>query len=78
MTFILWMAVLGAVLLTLALTSSYLRWMPVTAAFCATDGAVPPNGDTVRVSAMNVTTGQITLTSSAGFAGQRWVRVNYS
>ncbi|NVZ37356.1 sodium:proton antiporter [Pseudomonas sp. 21615526] len=30
MTFILWMAVLGAVLLTLALTSSYLRWMPVT------------------------------------------------
>lgn len=30
MTFILWVAVLGAVLLTLALTSSYLRWMPVT------------------------------------------------
>lgn len=30
MTFVLWMAVLGAVLLTLALTSSYLRWMPVT------------------------------------------------
>ncbi len=30
MTFILWMAVLGTVLLTLALTSSYLRWMPVT------------------------------------------------
>jgi NhaP-type Na+/H+ or K+/H+ antiporter len=30
MSFILWMAVLGAVLLTLALTSSYLRWMPVT------------------------------------------------
>ncbi|MGY2316762.1 cation:proton antiporter [Pseudomonas sp. SDO5522_S412] len=30
MTFILWMAILGAVLLTLALTSSYLRWMPVT------------------------------------------------
>jgi len=30
MTFILWMAVLGSVLLTLALTSSYLRWMPVT------------------------------------------------
>lgn len=30
MTFILWMAVLGAVLLILALTSSYLRWMPVT------------------------------------------------
>jgi NhaP-type Na+/H+ or K+/H+ antiporter len=30
MSFILWVAVLGAVLLTLALTSSYLRWMPVT------------------------------------------------
>ena len=30
MSFIVWMAVLGAVLLLLALTSSYLRWMPVT------------------------------------------------
>ncbi|MDR9750035.1 cation:proton antiporter [Pseudomonas sp. SZMC_28357] len=30
MGFIVWMAVLGAVLLTLALTASYLRWMPVT------------------------------------------------
>ena len=30
MTFTVWVAVLGAVLLTLALTSSYLRWMPVT------------------------------------------------
>ncbi|WP_460141733.1 cation:proton antiporter [Pseudomonas sp. S2_E01] len=30
MNFISWVAVLGAVLLTLALTSSYLRWMPVT------------------------------------------------
>ncbi|MNI30707.1 potassium/proton antiporter [compost metagenome] len=30
MSFISWVAVLGAVLLTLALTSSYLRWMPVT------------------------------------------------
>lgn len=30
MTFVLWLTVLGAVLLTLALTSSYLRWMPVT------------------------------------------------
>ncbi|WP_213939529.1 sodium:proton antiporter [Pseudomonas sp. dw_612] len=30
MSFILWVAVLGAVLLTLALTSSFLRWMPVT------------------------------------------------
>ena len=30
MDFILWMAVLGAVLLLLALTSSYLRWLPVT------------------------------------------------
>lgn len=30
MSFLIWVAVLGAVLLTLALTSSYLRWMPVT------------------------------------------------
>ncbi len=30
MSFIVWLAVLGAVLLTLALTSSFLRWMPVT------------------------------------------------
>ena len=30
MSFIVWVAVLGAVLLTLALTSSFLRWMPVT------------------------------------------------
>lgn len=30
MSFTIWVAVLGAVLLTLALTSSFLRWMPVT------------------------------------------------
>ena len=30
MTFIVWFAMLGAVLLLLALSSSYLRWMPVT------------------------------------------------
>lgn len=30
MSFTIWVAVLGAVLLTLALTSSYLRWKPVT------------------------------------------------
>ena len=30
MSFTLWIAVFGAVLLILALTSSYLRWMPVT------------------------------------------------
>lgn len=40
MSFILWVAVLGAVLLTLALTSSYLRWMPVTtSAVCLVLGA---------------------------------------
>ena len=46
MTFILWMAVLGAVLLTLALTSSYLRWMPVTtSAVCLLLGiAIGPLG----------------------------------
>ncbi len=30
MTFIVWFAMLGAVLLVLALSSSYLRWAPVT------------------------------------------------
>jgi len=30
MTFIVWFALLGAVLLLLALSSSYLRWIPVT------------------------------------------------
>jgi len=30
MSFIIWVTVLGAVLLILALTSSYLRWLPVT------------------------------------------------
>jgi len=30
MTFIVWFAMLGMVLLLLALSSSYLRWMPVT------------------------------------------------
>jgi NhaP-type Na+/H+ or K+/H+ antiporter len=41
MSFILWVAVLGAVLLTLALTSSFLRWMPVTtSAVCLALGVV--------------------------------------
>ena len=46
MSFILWTAVLGAVLLTLALTSSYLRWMPVTtSAVCLVLGiAIGPAG----------------------------------
>ncbi|RON51908.1 cation:proton antiporter [Pseudomonas frederiksbergensis] len=46
MSFILWMAVLGAVLLTLALTSSFLRWMPVTtSAVCLALGvAISPSG----------------------------------
>lgn len=46
MSFILWVAVLGAVLLTLALTSSYLRWMPVTtSAVCLALGvAIGPSG----------------------------------
>ncbi|WP_392888671.1 cation:proton antiporter [Pseudomonas migulae] len=40
MTFVVWVAVLGAVLLTLALTSSYLRWLPVTtSAVCLVLGA---------------------------------------
>ncbi|MBO1538630.1 cation:proton antiporter [Pseudomonas sp. OA65] len=46
MTFTVWVAVLGAVLLTLALTSSYLRWMPVTtSAMCLALGvAIGPMG----------------------------------
>ena len=46
MSFILWVAVLGAVLMTLALTSSYLRWMPVTtSAVCLVLGvAIGPAG----------------------------------
>ncbi|MBH2033018.1 MAG: cation:proton antiporter [Pseudomonadales bacterium] len=46
MSFIIWVAVLGAVLLTLALTSSYLRWMPVTtSAVCLVLGiAIGPAG----------------------------------
>jgi len=41
MIFSVWVAVLGAVLLTLALTSSYLRWMPVTtSAICLVLGVV--------------------------------------
>jgi NhaP-type Na+/H+ or K+/H+ antiporter len=46
MSFIAWVAVLGAVLLTLALTSSYLRWLPVTtSAVCLALGvAIGPAG----------------------------------
>ncbi|MDO7897552.1 cation:proton antiporter [Pseudomonas citrulli] len=46
MIFTVWVAVLGAVLLTLALTSSYLRWMPVTtSAMCLVLGvAIGPAG----------------------------------
>ncbi|MGE8150056.1 cation:proton antiporter [Pseudomonas vancouverensis] len=41
MSFIAWLAVMGAVLLTLALTSSYLRWLPVTtSAVCLVLGVV--------------------------------------
>ncbi|MDD2058162.1 cation:proton antiporter [Pseudomonas sp. GD03860] len=46
MSFIVWMAVLGMVLLTLALTASYLRWLPVTtSAVCLGLGvAIGPSG----------------------------------
>lgn len=46
MSFTAWVAVLGAVLLALALTSSYLRWMPVTtSAVCLVLGvAIGPAG----------------------------------
>jgi NhaP-type Na+/H+ or K+/H+ antiporter len=46
MSFLLWMAVLGALLLLLALTASYLRWLPVTtSAVCLAFGvAIGPMG----------------------------------
>ncbi|KAB0494273.1 cation:proton antiporter [Pseudomonas vancouverensis] len=46
MSFVAWLAVMGAVLLTLALTSSYLRWLPVTtSAVCLVLGvAIGPAG----------------------------------
>lgn len=46
MSFTIWVAVLGAVLLTLALTSSYLRWKPVTtSAVCLALGVgIGPTG----------------------------------
>ncbi|MBD8473028.1 cation:proton antiporter [Pseudomonas sp. CFBP 8770] len=46
MSFILWMAVLGVLLLMLALTASYLRWLPVTtSAVCLAFGvAIGPMG----------------------------------
>lgn len=46
MNFVLWLAVLGMVLLTLALTSSWLRWLPVTtSAVCLLLGvAIGPAG----------------------------------
>ncbi len=46
MNFVLWLAVLGMVLLTLALTSSWLRWLPVTtSAVCLLLGvAIGPGG----------------------------------
>jgi NhaP-type Na+/H+ or K+/H+ antiporter len=56
MSFIVWVAVLGAVLLTLALTSSYLRWMPVTtSAVCLLLGiGIGPSGlDLLKLSLEN-------------------------
>ena len=56
MSFTVWVAVLGAVLLTLALTSSYLRWMPVTtSAVCLLLGiGIGPSGlDLLKLSLEN-------------------------
>ena len=56
MSFVVWVAVLGAVLLTLALTSSYLRWMPVTtSAVCLLLGiGIGPSGlDLLKLSLEN-------------------------
>lgn len=68
MGFIVWVAVLGAVLLTLALTSSYLRWMPVTtSAVCLVLGVVigPSGLGLLQLSTDNASTWMEHLTEVA-------------
>ncbi len=55
-----------------------LKWLPVTAQFCGTDGATVPNDDTLRITAMDIPNQTITLTSTASYAGQRWSVVRFS
>lgn len=54
-----------------------LRWTPVTVAWCVTDGAVVPNNDVIRISAMDAAAGTVTLTASAAHTAQRWMRVSF-
>ena len=68
MSFVIWVAVLGAVLLTLALTSSYLRWMPVTtSAVCLLLGiGIGPSGlDLLKLSLENASVWMEHLTEVA-------------
>lgn len=68
MTFVVWVAVLGAVLLTLALTSSYLRWMPVTtSAVCLLLGiGIGPGGlDLLKLSVVSASVWMEHLTEVA-------------
>ncbi|MHA3738828.1 cation:proton antiporter [Pseudomonas sp. Eth.TT006] len=68
MSFVVWVAVLGAVLLTLALTASYLRWMPVTtSAVCLLLGiCIGPSGlDLLKLSVENASTWMEHLTEVA-------------
>jgi hypothetical protein len=54
-----------------------LRWCMVDVGFVATDGVVVPNADTITITSMNPATGQVTLTASASYGSDRFVRVKY-
>lgn len=54
-----------------------LRWLMMDVGFVASDGVLVPNSDTIKVTSMNTATGQVTLTASASYAGDRFVRVRY-
>lgn len=54
-----------------------LRWCLVQVGFVATDGVTVPTTDTIKVTAMNVATGSITLTASASYGSDRFVLVKY-
>jgi hypothetical protein len=54
-----------------------LRWCMVDVGFVASDGRLISNADTVKITTMNTATGQITLTASASYGADRFVRVEY-